>query len=150
MIANILKWVTIATTILSPFIMIAWIGEMQSISAYWNTLAQPLFIFTNATTSYFLFTIHHWKLPAVLLLLVTAFSVTMYPILHNIFAVSFFIICFWSMWQLHRFRWYLILYILAGALTIYKLLYGEILAITIICIYHAHVMLYVNFLKKNH
>lgn len=150
MITTAFKWITVAVAILSPFIMIAWIGEMQSISAYWNTMAQPLFIFTNAVTSYFLFTTHHWKIPAILLLLVTAFSVAMYPVAHNIFAVLFFITCFWSMWQLHRFRWYLILYILSGALTISHLLYGEVFAITIICIYHAHVMLYVNFLKKNH
>lgn len=150
MIPNSLKWITVVIAMLSPFIMIGWLGEMKSVSAYWNTLAQPLFIIMNATTSYFLFTVHHWQLPAGLLLLVTAFSVAVYPVLHNIFAVSFFVICLWSLWQLHRFRWYTIPYILAGGLTAYKLLYGEVLAITIICVYHIHVMLYVYFLRKKH
>jgi hypothetical protein len=150
MIPTPIKWITVIIAMLSPFIMIGWLGEMKSVSAYWNTAAQPLFIFMNATTSYFLFTTHHWQFPAVLLLLVTAFSVATYPILHNIFAVTFFAVCVWSLWQLHKFRWYIIPYILAGALTAHKLLYGEVLAITIICVYHIHIMLYVYFLRKNH
>lgn len=150
MIPTAFKWITVIIAILSPFIMMAWIGELKSVSSYWNTMAQPLFIIMNATTSYFLFTVRHWQIPAALLLLVTAFSVEMYPMLHNIFAVSFFLVSFWSLWQLHRFRWYIIPYLLAGILTAYKLLYGEVLAIAIICIYHVHLMLYLHFLRKNH
>lgn len=144
------KWIAVIVAMFFPFIMILCAGEQRSISAYWNTAAQPLFIIMNATTSYFLFTTHNWQTPSLLLFLVTAFSVATYPIIHNILAVSFFIVCCIPMWKLHRFRWYLIPYILAGALTVYKLLYGETLAIMIICIYHAHVMLYVDHLKKDH
>ena len=46
--------VSIAIAMSFPLIMIQ-LGEMKSLSAFWNTEAQPMFIIMNAVTSYFLF-----------------------------------------------------------------------------------------------
>jgi len=82
---------TTIIALLQPFIIYFVCGDLISISQSWNTPLQPLFIFTNALVSYFFFDIHNWRIPAILLLLLTVFSVKDYFMLHNILAISFFI-----------------------------------------------------------
>lgn len=143
-----MKFIPVIIAFIFPFLLIYMFGEVKSVSAYWNTPGQPIFILMNAITSYFLFSTNNWKIPAFLLLLVTAFSVTLYPIMHNIFAIGFFIASAIAMYHLHRFRFYLIPYFIFGIWAIFHLLYGEMGAILTICIYHAHVLVYINKLKK--
>lgn len=145
-----LKFIAIALAVTQPFIFISLYGELNSISQYWTTMGQPLFIITNAMTSYFLFSTRYWQIPALCLLGLTACSVSLYPSLHNVFAVSFFVTALIPMIRVRRFKWYLIPYILAGIWTVFNMLYGEIAAIMVICAYHTHIMLYVYFYKKRH
>ena len=77
--------------VLQPFIIYFVCGDLVSISQSWNTNLQPLFIFTNALVSYFFFDIPKWRIPAVLLLLLTVFSVKDWFLLHNILAILFFV-----------------------------------------------------------
>jgi hypothetical protein len=143
-----MRYFSIILAVLSPFVLIYCFGEIKSISAYWNTNGQPLFIITNAVTSYFLFSNNRWKIPAFFLLFLTAFSLTLYPILHNIFAMGFFVSSAIAMYHLHRFRFYIIPYLCFGIWAIFHLLYGEVGAILTICVYHIHILIYVKELKK--
>ena len=53
----ILRILVIVSALISPFVYINIVGELPSISSYWETQMQPLFIIVNASTSYFLFSI---------------------------------------------------------------------------------------------
>jgi len=65
----------IVLAMLQPIIILLVCGEIISFSSSWNTVLQPLYIMTNAITSYFLFSVNKWKIPALLLLTLTAFSI---------------------------------------------------------------------------
>jgi hypothetical protein len=97
---------TSVLAVLQPFIIYFSFGELQSISQSWETPLQPLFIFSNALVSYFLFDLPKWRIPAVLLLLLTVFSVQDWMVLHNVFAISFFIISSIPLWSIKKFRFY--------------------------------------------
>ena len=79
--------------VIQPFIIYLTCGHLDSISQSWNTPLQPLFIFTNALVSYFFFDLPKWRISAVLLLLLTVFSVESYVDIHNVLAILFFISC---------------------------------------------------------
>ena len=80
-------------SILSPFLYMVIAQELlPSLSSYWRTPAQPLFVITNASVSYFLFNVKGWRASSVLLLLLTAFSIDHFPITHNVLAVFFFLL----------------------------------------------------------
>jgi hypothetical protein len=98
--------------ILQPIIIVLCYGfDVFSISSIWLTGLQPLFIITNACTSYFLFDIKGWWIPAILLLLLTAFSIEFNSIIHNILAVSFFLSCVKSLGGIKRLSWYIFPYV---------------------------------------
>lgn len=143
-----LKIFSITISIFTPFILIVSFGELNTVSQYWTTPGQPLFIIMNAMTSYFLFSTRRWTIPAAFLLLLTAFSVESFPLAHNIFAGGFFITTTYPIFKSKRFRWYLIPYILAGTYVLFNSLYGEISAILVICAYHAHAMYYFYKIKS--
>lgn len=142
----LIRIIVILTSLVHPFILLSY-GELSSMSLYWETPLQPLFIFVNATTSYFLFSINNWKLPSLSLLLLTAFSVSLYPLLHIIFAIVFFISCLYPLIKTKRFKYYPILYslsIIVGLL--YGLLWLEIYCVLILTIYHLHTLIYKEYL----
>ena len=141
--------ISIAIAMMFPFIIIQF-GDKQSLSAYWTTLAQPLFIIMNAVTSYFLFSSDRWQMPGLLLLLLTAFSVPSWPVLHNIFAFTFFITSLFPMLAAHRLRWYLFPYFIGAAAMYFNLLIGEIICIETLCVYNMHMVLYKHWLLKKH
>ena len=86
---------TALIAVLQPFIIYFTCGDLISLSQSWNTPLQPLFIFTNALVSYFFFDLPKWRVPAVLLLLLTVFSVEDYVTIHNVLAVGFLLcVCF--------------------------------------------------------
>lgn len=149
MILNkVFQYLAVLLPLVQPFVFIGCFGELRSISAYWETAGQPLFIITNAVVSYFLFNTKHWTLPALFLLILTAFSVTLYPLIHNIAAGGFFVSCIYPMARNAKFRPYVSAYLIAGLVAISAPLCGELIAINIICIYHAHVMVYMRMCKK--
>jgi hypothetical protein len=139
---------TSVLAVLQPFIIYFTYGDLLSISQSWETPLQPLFIFTNALVSYFFFDLPKWRIPAVLLLLLTVFSVKDWFILHNILAISFFIFSAFPLWSLKKFRFYLPIYIFSLFFLFFDGLYWmETWGIITLCFYHIHLMFYTKFLK---
>ena len=134
---------------LTPFILIICFGQQNSLSQYWETSGQPLFITANVITSYFFFTIKEWRTPSYFLVLVTAFSVQSFPMAHNILAISFFAAAAYSLYQVKRFKWYFVTFILCLPLLSYSLLHAEIGGILVLCAYHAHILVYKQILMKS-
>lgn len=127
---------------ISPFIMLLLYGPETSLSQYWNTPMQPLFVLANAMTSYYFFLSPKWYIPGAMLLLLTAFSVQYYPEVHNILAFIFFITAAMAMYRAKHMIWYFYLFVLGSLVTIYSLFIGEIIAIEILCVYNLHLLLY--------
>jgi hypothetical protein len=126
-----------------PFIIYFVCGDLKSISQSWETELQPLFIFTNALVSYFFFDLPKWRVPALLLLLLTVFSVEDWFILHNILAVLFFIVSAIPLWSLKKFRFYLPIYLVSVVFLFFDGFYWmETWAILTLGIYHVHLMLF--------
>jgi hypothetical protein len=127
---------------ISPFILIATHGSLGSISQYWDTTLQPLFIISNVMTSYFFFTLKNWKIPSLFLLLLTAFSWDQFHLLHDIFAVAFFATCLWSLWNSNRFLIFFVMMWFSIFIMPLSLLWGEIIAVWILCGFHLKVLVY--------
>ena len=72
---------------ITPILCMLIHGYEPSLSTYWKTDLQPLFIIANASTSYYLYSVKKWKMSAFLLLMLTAFSVELYREVHDILAV---------------------------------------------------------------
>ena len=134
--------------LITPFIMITSGDILGSISQYWGTPYQPLFIMSNVICSYFFFSLKNWKIPSLCLLLVSAFNHYQFNTLHNIFALSFYFACLYSLFQNKRFTLYRILFIFSMVLYPYSIILGEITSIVILCSYHLRVMLYKEKLMK--
>jgi len=84
----------------------------------------------------------------VLLLLLTVFSVQDWVVLHNVFAITFFIISSFPLWSIKKFRFYLPIYLFS----IFFLFFGgffwmETWGIITLVFYHMHVMFYSYYLK---
>lgn len=144
-----LKMVVILISISQPFILIGTQGWMWSISSYWTTPMQPLFIFVNAGTSYYFFRNEKWQIPGIFLLLLTAFSVEQYKLIHNIFAAGFFLSCLYPMLHLKRFRILGFLYLLSIPLFPFiGMLFFEIYCVLIIGVYHLSILIYKEYLDR--
>ena len=135
--------------VLQPFIIYFCYGDLKSISQSWETPLQPMFIIINALVSFFFFKLEKWRIPALLLLLLTAFPVTDYFILHNTIAVSFFIFSGISLWSIKRFRLYTLVYLISGLFLFDGLFWAETWGIITLVFYHIHIMLYTLFLSRN-
>jgi hypothetical protein len=135
--------------VLQPFIIYFCYGDMHSISQVWGTTLQPMFIIVNALVSFFFFKLEKWKIPALLLLLLTAFPVTNYFILHNIIAVSFFIFSGISLWSIKRFRLYILVYLVSCLFLFDGLFWAETWAIITLVFYHIHLMLHTLLIIRN-
>lgn len=136
----IIRMSVILLAALTPYICILGYGYLASLSLYWQTDIQPLFIIANVTTSYYLYSISKWKLSALMLLLLTAFSIDLYPLIHNILAGGFFILTIIPLLKSKHFRWTLWLYVSAIFFFFWSMLFAEIVAITALCTYHALVL----------
>lgn len=134
----ILRMGVIILAILTPFIFLTTQGYLPSISSYWRTPLQPLFIIANAATSYYLFGAHNtWKIPAAFLLLLTAFSIDSYATVHNIVAVLFFVSCLIPFYYTHHYKEFFWIYLSSVIFMPLSMTLGETLAISVLCIYHA-------------
>lgn len=140
---------TTVIALLQPFIIYFTCGDLVSISQSWTTPLQPLFIFTNALVSYFFFDIHNWRISAVLLLLLTVFSVQDHFVLHNVLAVMFFVFSAIPLWSIKKFRIYLPIYLISIVFLFFDGFYWmETWAIMTLCFYHLHLILY-RYLLEN-
>jgi hypothetical protein len=138
-----IKIAIIILSFISPLIMFFTYGEMGSISSYWNSPLQPLFILSNALTTYVFMDLPKWKLSGILLFMLTIFSVEYYPSLHNVFAISFFVVNIYPMYKLKRYRLFLIPYLLS-CIFLFNLFWFEVFAIGVLCSYHLTLLLKVR------
>ena len=138
----VFKLVVVIFSILSPLVMVSY-SVLPSLSTYWSTPLQPLFIVSNILTSLLLFNIPKWKLSAIFLFLLTCFSVEYYGPLHNIFAVSFFIVNLYPLYSIKKYKSMLLIYLMCIIWTP-NLLLIELHAIIILCVYHLLVLLNYN------
>ena len=144
-----IKLIVILLSIIQPFIFLSICGELWSISSYWRTTLQPMFIIVNAATSYFLFSTDKWLVPSILLLLLTAFSIDLYPTTHNILAGLFFLSCTYPLSTLKRFQFFGVLYIMSFLVLLYSgMLWFEIYCVLILGSYHLTILLYKHHLDK--
>lgn len=143
-----MKLVTIGLSAISPFIMIVNNGVMGSLSQYWGTPFQPLFILSNIICSYFFFSLKKWKIPSFFLMLLTGFNWYEFQIPHNIFAVCFYLACLHSLFLNRRFKIFQVLYISSIFLYPYSILLGEVTSIIILCLFHLRMILYKEKLEK--
>ena len=118
-------------------------GELWSLSSYWRTPLQPMFIIINAATSYFFFSTDKWLIPSIFLLLLTAFSLDLYPTTHNVFAGLFFLSCAYPLLTLKRFQFFGILYFMSIFVLLYSgMLWFEIYCVLILGSYHLTILIY--------
>lgn len=134
--------------VLQPFVIYILYGDNNAISHSWNTPLQPLFIITNALVSFFFFKLEKWRIPATLLLFLTAFPVCDYFILHNIFAISFFIFSGISLWSIKKFRYYLGIFLLSSLFLFHGLFWAETWGIITLVFYHTHLLIYRYLLER--
>lgn len=134
---------------ISPIIMVLVSGYKPSLSTFWETPMQPLFIITNASTSYHMFAIRNWRWrpSAVMLLTLTAFSVTDYGTIHNVLAVLFFVVSLLPLYLSNRYKFCFWLYLATLPVMIYDMLLGEILAILILCLFHGLILFKIKRIK---
>lgn len=125
----------IALAAVTPFICILTQGSAHSLSYYWKTDLQPLFIFTNILTAYYFLNINNWRFSALLLLLLTAFSVDLYGTLHDILATMFFLANVRPLYLNHHYRWVILLYLMALPILHISMLWSEIVAIESLCLH---------------
>lgn len=143
-----LKVLAILLIGISPFIMLITYGQLNSVSQYWTTPLQPLFIISNTVTSYLLFEIKNWKKASIFLMLLTSFSLNEFITLHNIFAGLFFFFSLYALWKTQRLRGYMVVYGVAMIILPFSIFWGEVIAILTLCSYHLHLLIYKNNLLK--
>jgi hypothetical protein len=149
---QIIKLGVVLLSTIQPFILVFSCGELGSLSSYWGTSLQPLFILTNVIISYYFFTLKMWKIPSMSLVILTSFSSELYPLFHNFISAFFFISCLYPLYKTKRFKFYFYLYSLSPIIGFIKhILWFEIYSIMILCFYHLHSILHVmKILKEKH
>lgn len=138
------RWrvIIILLSVLYPFFCMINSGIKPSLSEYWNTGAQPIFIFGNIITAHYFVQFPKWALSGVLLLVVTAISTQMYPNMHNITAIFFFTSAFIPLIKSKRFKFLIPIYLLGAFIMflknhyVHSLLIGEIICILTIGTHH--------------
>lgn len=127
--------------------MLNW-GILGSISQYWETPYQPLFIISNIICSYFFFTLPNWRIPSFFLLLLTSFSCIQFRITHDILAGCFYFACLHSLFKNKRLKFYRILFILSIPFYFYTIILGEIIGIFILSSFHLQIIIYKEKLRR--
>jgi hypothetical protein len=137
-----IKLLTIVLAITQPLLILFYLGQIHSISSVWDSFLQPLFIITNAATSFYFLLMDRWRVSGVMLMLLTAFSVNIFPLTHNCFALIFFISIIYGFKTNYLF---ISLYMISIPLFfMVNMLWAEIYAIFIISIYHLDLLLRIN------
>jgi hypothetical protein len=140
---------TILLAALFPIILIFFYGDkVNSLSNSWRTPFQPLYIFSNLLTSYILFKVPKWTFSSIFLFLLTIFSIDHFQILHNIFAVLFFLMNIYPMMTLKKYNLSVYLYLMA-IIWFPNILYFETHAVLVLCGYHLLLLLKYHSITKN-
>jgi len=137
-----LKILTILFVGVCPYIIAFNNPDLISLSKSWETPYQPLFILMNAATSYFFFLMPKWQLSSFCLMLLTAFSLQMYPDIHDIIALGFFVVTFYALYSSQRFEEYIIFYLFGGLVAFKNIMWGEVISITALSTYHLELLIY--------
>ena len=140
-----LKFLVVIIAFIQPIVILNILGGVDSISMSCESVLQPLFIFTNVATSFYFFQVDKWKIPALFLLLLTVFSVNVYPNFHNMLAICFFVSCIFGITRGNYHRLFIGVYLLS--LPIYFLtnfFWAEFFAVFVLCTYHARLLMIVN------
>jgi hypothetical protein len=147
-----IKMLVVIFAAIMPLFFIFSVGYKFSISSYWETSMQPLFILINASTSYHLFAVRSWRWrpSAIMLLALTAFSVTEYADAHNILAVLFFVSCLIPLYITHHYRHFFWIYLATLPIMIFDMMAGESFAIFTLCVYHGLMLLKIRKIKNRH
>lgn len=116
--------------------------DLNSLSQCWSTDLQPLFVISNIVTSYLFFTLPNWRIPSIFLILLTAFPHTTFLDAHNLFALIFFFSSVYTLWSVKRLSLYYWLFSFSLFFMFFSLMWGEVLAILILCGYHLHLLVY--------
>jgi len=116
--------------------------DLNSLSQCWSTDLQPLFIISNIVTSYLFFTLPNWRMSSIFLILLTAFPHTTFLGAHNLFAICFFISSIYTLWSVKRLPLYYWLFSFSLFFMLFSLMWGEALAILVLCAYHLHLLTY--------
>jgi hypothetical protein len=88
-----------------------------------------------------MFPIKKWKLSAIFLFLLTAFSVEKYPGFHDFLALAFFLANIRPMLAVHHYRFLGWAYLSALPVFFWSFLWGEVAAICVLCLYHAAILI---------
>jgi len=133
----LLRMAVIALAFTTPIIFLMIEGYLPSLSNYWRTPLQPLFIISNASTSYYFFQSHNkWRIPAIFLLSLTAFSIDSYPIVHNVLAVLFFVSCLIPLCSIKHYKVFFWAYVCSILFMPISITLGESLALFVLCVFH--------------
>lgn len=136
----ILKFSLVLLGLIYPLIMVLWIGQLPSISKYFETPAQALFLLVNAGTSFYFTNTKGWVLPGILLLFLSCFSLEYYVLLHNICAILFFTISVITVAKSKRYSYLFIPMILSGFGLFHSIFLAEYLLIIFLCLYHGLIL----------
>lgn len=142
-----LKIIAVCLSLVIP-IFIALFGDFYSLSKSWGTSFMPLFIINNAISSYYLFSMRRWRLPAFFLLMLTGFPVWNFSVIHKIFAVAFFVSCIYSLGASRKMRAYFWCYLLTTPIFFWSILWGEVAATMVLTLYHLHSLVVVREILK--
>ncbi len=146
----VFRVLVVVLAMLQPIVIVWMYGiHFPSISSTWDTMLQPLFIITNAVTSFFFFSIKRWRIPSFFLLMLTAFSVDFSPVFHNVLATLFFLTCVYPLVYIKRFSYYIFIYVFGLFIwLLFGLFWFEVFNVYVLCVYHLHIMIYRYKLKK--
>jgi len=130
-----IRLLIVLVALLTPYICLLGYGYLSSLSMYWKTEMQPLFIISNTMTAYYFYSMTSWKMSSIFLLLLTAFSIDTYIIVHNIFAIIFFIVNLYPLILTNHFKWCKWIYLSSIIAFPFSTLLAEIIAINALCLY---------------
>jgi hypothetical protein len=128
----------VASFVLISISMAFAIHTNQTLSKLAGSYTEPALLLGTITTTVALWQFSNWRAPAVSLLLLTAFSVFHYEIIHNLSAVLFFTTSLISIIRAKRLKGWALGYVAAAIGGLHSLLLFEILAISSILAFHIH------------
>jgi hypothetical protein len=137
-----LKIITVSLAFAQPLIILFTLGQIHSISSVWDTQLQPLFIIANAATSFYFFLMSRWQFSGLFLMLLTAFSMNIFPNVHNVLALAFFVSVVFAF---KREFWFVGVYLISVPLFFFvNMLWAEIYAVFVIAAYHLILLIKLN------
>lgn len=142
-----IKLLIILISLVSPFIMMYFEGVKPSLSSYWNSPFQAMFIIVNALTTYIFMDLPKWRPSGIMLFLLTIFSVEYYSNIHDIFALMFFLFTLYPLFSIKRYRYFCLPY-LTSIYWLPNLLWFEVHAIIVLCIYHLVILVKLHNIQK--